>query len=630
MRSVGVFWVVLCGLCALFAPSSPTRAEEPIVIEVRAHSELTLKKVERTPERHKGLRVLFRVLLSDTGDPQTEDPSFGKRALSAQLAQGTDTVALPPVETSEDGSATFVAQGVAPGVYVLRVRFPGDKLRDEAEASFPIDLARVPTTLNVSVPETAPAQKPLSVRLSLQAEAEPISAPVTLTVGTARPESVSLSQGSAVFVAKPGPTQKAGDLLPITVQFPGTPELAPSFARAKVLLTSQAAVALSAKSLHPRGEFRQDSALVAVGIVKDDQGPLPGEWVELWAERDLDAGDDTGEAPRKLFHTQTDAQGRFVFRQEALTLPTGPFRLIAKALPKHTYVWPGESPPVSLVVLPQEPVSVGYFLFPLAATFALLLGAWLGRRAWQVAKAALQAYRQRRQAAREHSTDKRQTPVPVSSAEVTSSQPGIRLTQQGLLSSFRKAADFGMDGSVCDAVFGQRLTAQIAIHKPGGDSTPFAAAPTEPDGSFSSGPFPQGRLSVTVSAPGYLPESFFATFPHKGEYRNIQVALLPLRVRLLDEWRRVAEKLLGPVATKTPAEVLEQVASLGQASLAEPLSQLTALCETAYYSPRLCTPEMLVQSAQLAERILAAPSAPGAPNPKPPRATHSPHPLIPK
>ncbi len=92
----------------------------------------------------------------------------------------------------------------------------------------------------------------------------------------------------------------------------------------------------------------------------------------------------------------------------------------------------------------------------------------------------------------------------------------------------------------------------------------------------------------------------------------------------------MAEGLSGEqVTTQTPRELLDKL-SMGTAQPLAPegrkkLQSLTDLVERAYYSPRVCTPEMLVHAAQLVEEILRHEPAvmvkstdlraPGAPRP---------------
>ncbi|HMY58156.1 MAG TPA: carboxypeptidase-like regulatory domain-containing protein, partial [Pseudomonadota bacterium] len=221
-----------------------------------------------------------------------------------------------------------------------------------------------------------------------------------------------------------------------------------------------------------------------------------------------------------------------------------------------------------------------------------------------------------------------------STLDLSTGEPGVKLSPNRRLASLRRAADFAMDGQVVDATFGIPVAATLSMVLDGlSQAEPGRTLTTEADGSFATPPLPQGRYQMRISAPGYLPQQFSATVPHKGEYRQIAVRLEPLRVRLLAEWRRVAEGLGDDkVATQTPRELHDLLTLAKSRRLSAPIQQklgeLTQLVENAYYSPRICTPEMLVSAAQLVDAILASETA-ASKSPAPDlRAPSAPRPLI--
>jgi len=116
------------------------------------------------------------------------------------------------------------------------------------------------------------------------------------------------------------------------------------------------------------------------------------------------------------------------------------------------------------------------------------------------------------------------------------------------------------------------------------------------------------------------PQEFAANIPHRGELRAIAVRLLPLRVKLLADWQRVAQVFYGDaslVQTRTPQDLLRDATaprSSGTAarSLRIPvpahalssLQRLTELVEEGYYSGRVCNESMLHESQHLAAQIV--------------------------
>ena len=211
-----------------------------------------------------------------------------------------------------------------------------------------------------------------------------------------------------------------------------------------------------------------------------------------------------------------------------------------------------------------------------------------------------------------------------------------------------RTTDATVDGCVLDASFGRAVAgAEVVLQLT--EAPPLPAAertgtlrrcpPTAEDGRFALAQLPPGRYVATVSAPGYLAQRFPASVPHRGELRGVTVRLEPLRVRLLGEWRRLALRLLSDearVLTATPRELLELAQALRVLGppgaeggpIPAKLRELTDLVERAYYSPRLCTDEMLTRATELADSLLSLLTL-GAPGPVAPSGTGS-KPLVPQ
>lgn len=598
----------VCCLWLALGASAPraAAADEPIYIRVRAQSQLRLSEESRREERHRvevGVAAVLRDGPSQAPLPDAPVilavPALGLRYPLRTDSQGRVGLSLP----------------LPGGSYQVTAEFPGDDLRDRAADAVRVDLSRQRTGLSVRAPEQIGLRDELSVSVELESDGEPLSGQVRLSLTTAGPrrERAVLVTGGRGAVTLPLASERGlrgGGVLTLLATYDGTLLHGPALAQARVLVTTQTEIALDPPA-PPLGEVPRGGALVLTGRVSDrDEGvPLEGELVEVYA-RASDVAD-RGEA-EVLGRGATDAAGRFRIRTPAVELPMGPAVVEARVVPARRHRQPSRSLALPLLVLPPEPLPVGYFLVPLLATLGFL-GLWAG---WRARGGLLGAWRRLRPARRVDQAAQATPEQPVAS-------PGVRLTQRSLVSTLRRAAARDVEGVVLDAVFGGAVeVASVAVRTAG---APVRVAHTGAGGRFALGELGDGEHEVTVSAAGYLVERFVAVVPHRGEYHGVQVGLLPIRAQILRAWQRVVEPLLpeaqgeqpgapprgAPGQVWTPREVLGHVQGLGRAELTEPLMQLTGLVEESYYSERLST-EAMLEAAEDLSRRLAGLAPPGA------------------
>lgn len=628
------FWrlaLPVLGQLLVVAPSRSVRADDAIVLKVRGKSQLRLRELSRRPDGKNTFHVTLSVQLAD-GQPQSDgesgdDRAFADRILHVELRGNGETIYLGERRTSDDGTATFERAFVAPAAYAVVASYRGDDLRDPVRSVFSIDIGRQQTQVRLMTPPRIALSEELPLRLQLSSEGEPIEGVVTLRLGR-KQEQVTVSQGYLERRYPASVLGKAGDNVTLTAQFAGTRVHSPSETKQELVLLGQSMVTLQLVSKRGAQEIPHGSKLTAAGIVRDEAGPLPGELVELEALSDEGlTQSEASQRKRSLGHAETDAQGRFEIQVPKLLLPPGPTLLSAHVFPKRGHILPGRSPDVAVQILPPEPISLLYFLFPLIGTALIWLGTLLGRKLVIFGRALLVELRARQAQSNLPLLDAAAVMVPV---EVRQGDPGVQLTSMSRLSSLRRAVDFHIDGQVVDATFGSPVHAQISVFSDGNSEEPLHTLTTSSSGGFVTPALHSGRYQLRIAAPGYLSQQFMASVPHRGELRQVTVRIEPLRARLLQEWRRVAEGLSGEqVTTQTPRELLDKL-SMGTAQPLAPegrkkLQSLTDLVERAYYSPRVCTPEMLVHAAQLVEEILRHEPAvmakstdlraPGAPRP---------------
>lgn len=607
------------------------RADDAIVLKVRGKSQLRLRELSRRPDGKNTFRVTLTIQLSDGQPPSDgdagDDRAFADRLIHVELRGNGDTLFLGDRRTSDDGTATFERAGVSPAAYTVVASYRGDELRDPARGVFAIDMGRQQSQVRLWAPPRIALSDELPLRIQLSSEGEPIDGPVVLRIGPRR-EQLTVSQGYLEQRYRGQGLGKAGDRVTLIAQFAGSRIYSPSETKQELLLLGQSMVTLQLLSTSGAGEIPQGNKLTAAGVVRDEAGPLTSELVELEALSDegLTVAD-SSQRKRSLGHAETDAQGRFEIVVPKLMLPPGPTLIVAQVFPRRGHILPGRSPEVAVQVLPPEPISLLYFLLPLIGTVLLGLGIVLGRKLIRLATALVQELRARQNPSTLLPLDVVATPV---LTEVRQGEPGVQLTSMSRLSSLRRAVDFHIDGQVLDATFGSPVSAQILVFADGNTEEPLHTVTTSATGGFVSPALHSGRYQVRIGAPGYLSQQFLATIPHRGELRQVTVRIEPLRTRLLQEWRRVAEGIVGEsVMTQTPRELYDRLSAGKPHPIAadgqKKLEALTTLCEHAYYSPRVCTPEMLLHAAQLAEEILRhEPTvtakatelrAPGAPRP---------------
>ncbi len=629
--------MVLASLLVFSAVSSAS-ADDALTLRVRGRSQLKLRSLSRRADSKNSFWIQFSLQLTDGGGSDdrepSEDRSFADRSISVLLRGPSGPIFLPSKRTGDDGVVTFEQDGVPPASYLLTAEYRGDDLRDSVKEVFPIDVGRQPTQLRLLTPSRVLLGEELPIRLSLTSEGAPIEGIVELAIGRHH-EQVTLSQGYGQLRRPGQKLGKSGEKLPLVARYAGTRQFSPSEAKEELLIASQAVVQLQLLTKGSSNELAQGSPLSTVGVVRDEEGPLAGELVELEALIDeTGPSQETGNNKRSLGHAQTDGQGRFEVRVAKLMLPTGPALLSAHVFPRRGHIQPGRSPEVALQVNPPEPISVLYFLLPILVTVALWAGWATGRRLVGWLTEWLEERRQRRQTVKQAASAGEKSGTSHATLEPSVGEPGVKLTQHRRLATLRRAGDFAMDGQVVDAAFAVPVVATISLFLDGSTSgEPRHTIASESDGSFSTPPLAAGRYQCRLTAPGYLPQQFYATVPHKGEYRQIVARIEPLRARMLSEWRRVAEGLSGnKVATQTPRELLELLSTAKTRSVSEisrnRLTELTHLVEHAYYSPRVCTPEMLVSAAQLVDAILHSEKPPSAAKPTDLRAPEAPRPLI--
>lgn len=612
-------------LCAIAFPSLG-QADDSATVHIRAHSRLRLREGERGGSRNR-YYLNVAVQLYDN-QPREDDDDGVDRSFSGQrvrldlLSEGA-VVARELVATDASGAASHRFTGLSAGGYRVLAHYDGDAERDQSDAFIDVALDRRPTELDLELPTEVFLRDPVPVKLALRTSDRPLSGTVMLTFGDrpAKGVLVGLQGRSESIELKPPPVP--GTLLKVEARFPGSDEYAPALVVRELQILTQARVSLEAAARSSRGsrgdglEVAQGGKLVVSGTAFDDSGPLIGETVDILS-------DISGEK-RHLGSVLTDAYGHYELRVPKLHLRVGSAFLISQVTPRRRHVVPGRSAELPLTVLPPEPVSLLYFIVPLAGT-ALVLLSLLAARALRP-RIALWLARLRDRRSRTAASIPDELRSSLRPSLPATGEAGVQLGQKASL-TLRRTIDSTIDGVVHDAVFGPAIAGASLEVLPGGSRV----TTTDAEGRFVFSQLPAGRYTIRVRAPGFVDEEFAASVPHRGDLRGITVRLMPLRARLFAEWQRVAELFYGDkddLVAKTPHELLveaEQPSGKAKKKGGQPIAdlrrlrRLTALVEQGYYSRHLCTQEMLDEAARLAAALLPAATAAHAPGQPPPGA----------
>lgn len=598
------------------------------MVHIRAHSRLRLREGERGGSRNRySLNVLVQLYDNQPREEDDDgvDRSFAGQRIRLDLLSDGAVVARELVATDASGAASHRFSNLIAGGYRVVAHYDGDAERDQSDAFIDVALDRRPSELDLELPPEVFLRDPVPIKLALRTSDRPLDGAVTLTFGdrAAKTLRVGVQGRSESISLVPPPTP--GALLKVEARFAGSDEFSPTLVTRELQILTQARVSLEAAVRSSRGsrgdglEVAQGSKLVVSGTAFDDSGPLIGETVDILS-------DVSGEK-RHLGSVLTDAYGHYELRVLKLPLRVGSAFLFSQVTPRRRHIVPGRSAELPLTVLPPEPVSLLYFIVPLAGT-ALVLLSLLAARALRP-RLALWLARRR---------DKRSQKAPIDAdaqslrsslrpALPATGEAGVQLGQKASL-TLRRTVDNTIDGVVHDAVFGPAIAGASLEVLPGGGRV----TTTDSEGRFVFSQLPAGRFTIVVRAPGFLDEEFAASVPHRGDLRGVTVRLMPLRARLFAEWQRVAELFYGDkddLFARTPHELLveaEQPSGKAKKRGGQPIAdlrrlrRLTTIVEQGYYSRHLCTPEMLDEATRLAAALLPVATADHAPSQPPPGA----------
>ncbi|WP_428264344.1 carboxypeptidase-like regulatory domain-containing protein [Haliangium sp.] len=295
-------------------------------------------------------------------------------------------------------------------------------------------------------------------------------------------------------------------------------------------------------------------------------------------------------AGRPLVSALTDGEGRFRMRVPGAELGPGTVSVQAAYEPLQSWYRDSRSGVVAVTVAEPRPVPIAHTLAAFGAT-AMAMLAFLGLRTrpWQGWLA-----RMRRSEDAQSKDDATKTHLTVSAPI----RGGVKISRTGLVAGLRRPHVYSFTGMVRDAVTARPVVSEVSVDCAG----ERLAQSCTGSGGFEFKDLAAGVWQVLVQRDGYVSERFAVPVPHRGEYTDTRVDLVPVRERIFSMYRELAEPLL-PDPEKwgiwTPRQIFEHVRRRSPASA---LSELTDFVEENYFSQRTPLESILTEAEAHIER----------------------------
>ncbi len=556
---------------------APASAEAGPSVQVRARTAITLEPIRRAQGR-----LVIRGRIHERGSDQPV-AFAGGTTVAISLDDRTEQALV-----GEEGrfGTWFATHG---GRHRLSIEFSGDDQFDASAFTLPeLDVAKQPLALSLRIPEQhRRARGPLLIQVQASGEFEPARVTVSIHVGGAEQDELPLlgqfttnGQGRAPLVLPVVRLSGPGPKL-VRATFAGDDTFDPASVEASFLVSSATRLGF----VSDEAEVRFEGRVRGSGRLVDDLGaPLTGQAISLVA--------DVQGARRVLDDTLTGADGEFSLDAPASELGAGKHTVQAVFESARSYLETSRSPPVRIAVAERRPVPVGYSLAAFAATaMSIVAFVALRTRPWT---RWIKRLRGASAGPRAGASDERDA----------APHTGLSLARPGLVSTLRRPYDRGFTGRVADAVTGEPIAeARVEL----GESGVLTGA----DGRFELEELPDGEHRAQVSCDGYVTEGFAVMIPHRGELRDARVDLLPVRERIFQLYRDVAEPLMPRPdlwGVWTPRQIFEHVRKTHPARA---LAELTDYVEEKYFSARVPAEAELPQAAARVAAVREEAVSPG-------------------
>jgi hypothetical protein len=553
--------LALAALAALATLAAPAAAAAAPTVEVRARTVIELDPIKRTGD---GVIIAGRLTDRSTPEPVT------RARVHIRLDADQTTV-----QTDSLGWFAVLLEA-GEGSHDLEVSFAGDAQYDPAtEELRDFDVADEPLDLTLA----ARALDGGGAELTLHASSggSPVGVRTVLYLGDVadlslrRAPAALVTDASGRGIARVSREDLGGfGRKRAEARFSGDETYDPAVASVSFDLDAATAIELTVEET----ELAFEDRLRAGGVATDETGaPQSGQRVALLADG------------REVAETTTDAEGRFTFELEVAELDAGEHQIHAALHPNASWLAPARSKRIPITVGQQRPVPVAATLAAFGATCAALL-AFIGLRTrpWERWLARL-----RRQEPSERPAE----------AGAERAVTGLSPARPSLVSTLRRAHDFGFTGGVHDAVTGRFIAgARVVI-----EGAQLHQARCDNRGAFAFEELEIGAWQVQVRAAGYVSESFAIEVPHRGELRGSRVDMLAVRERIFEMYGEVAASRLPSAdlwGVWTPRQILDHVR---RGRPAPALGRLTDYIEEVYFSQRAPDEDALEDAARRIDEV---------------------------
>lgn len=505
------------------------------------------------------------------------DTGLGGRAVrvSVEHARGEPPPLVRTVRTGADGFFRLHVDGCDQDCRIS-ASFAGDGYFAAAQRrSQKVRRGPRPLQLSLRVPAVLDGRRRRQ-QISLRAisVAGDMVAPVAVLRGQRVLATVQRVGQEPVAVAVPTRALGAPGGLELVARFAGNATYAAAASRAQAVLNSPVTVTLAVNV----SEISSDGVLLAGGTVRDLGGAVEGT-VRLHA------------LGRRVASARSDAQGRFEMRLSAHGFPPGDLDLRAEFVPAVAWRYGAKSVVRHVQVLgPPRPPTTRVFVTSAGITLALLAALAAGRfyKGWDLRR----WWRQGRLA----------KPV-----ELPRRPPETGLEVQPLALSARRRVRkrlFSVAGVVVDGADGGPLEgAVLSLGDPAG-----LRVTTGTKGRFALDQLHAGAHAVTARFAGYVEETVLLRLPHRGELTDMQIRLLPIRLRVLEMYRDATLELLPHRflwARWTPRDLLEHLSR--QRVDQGDIERLSDVLERAYWSAPVADPQLLDEAKTIVTRLARRP-----------------------
>jgi len=574
-------------------------------LEVRGRMRLELERVQRVG---RGLAVTGVILDEALGEPMA-GWTVALRLLREDELGRQSFVYGHAVPADLDGVFRFEVPNLSRARYLVQLSALGDeRYAEPVPIDREIDLARRAIELRLFVPSEQPSTNP-----SLPVAIEAIALDRGSTSAADAPHEQDLpveleldGRAIATLLLKDGrvstalvlPPAAAGKELVLRAHFAGDETRGAAEASARVRLVEPATLRLQAEPSRaaggaditlsgrlrfgPRATAGLPVIVRRVAAVDEDGSPIDGESIVVT----------TGEDGTFSTTLRAPSLGSRASFEAAFTTAEAKQRGLQPATSELVVV--ELTPRLSLEGVARRPAGTA-----LVVT-ALLLLALLALR-------LLSALVRRRAA--------RQTP----SGELpTAASPRVGVAQR-ILGTLRISADRRVAGQVIESDRGRPLPGvRVQLQLEGAAEERI----TDEEGRFSFGELPSGPVELRFTRDAYVTTTRRGLLPHRGELAVLDIALLPLRARLL----RLYGEALAPylpgrdqLGPRTPRELESLVLARTTGPLFDrgALRSLRHVVEESCFGAAGAQPESLQRLEREVERLALGPvDPPSAPRPR--------------